>query len=361
MSESDIKTVAIVGCGVGRSHMSEGYLQNADKFKVIAVCDVDEGRLKAFGDDFGVGLRTADFDDLLDMDDLDIIDICTPPKLHFPQIMAALKAGKHVICEKPLVGSLAEMDEVIRTEAESPGKLMPIFQYRYGNGIQQAKAIIEEGLAGKPYVVTAETMWKREPDYYAVPWRGKWKTELGGNLMSHAIHIHDLVTYLMGPISGLFGRIATRVNDIEVEDCASASCILQSGALASLTATTGSHEQISRIRLAFENVTFESDHSPYAPGAAPWKIIPASPEIGAKIEALLADWSHIAPRFQTQFALFHDALDGKAPLPITSADARHALEIITAFYHSSETHTEVLLPIGSEHPKYVSWLPEERA
>ena len=66
--------------------------------------------------------------------------------------------------------------------------------------------------------------------------------------MTHAIHIHDLVTYLMGDVARLFGRVATRVNAIEVEDCVSASCELKSGALASFTATLGSREEISRLK-----------------------------------------------------------------------------------------------------------------
>ena len=63
-------------------------------------------------------------------------------------------------------------------------------------------------------------------------------------------------------------------------------------------------------------------------------------------------------RFTTQMALFHKALEGKGPVPVTSADSRRALEIVTAFYHSSETREEVPFPIGATHPKYESWLPE---
>ncbi|WDR07204.1 Gfo/Idh/MocA family oxidoreductase [Devosia rhodophyticola] len=352
-----ILNVALVGLGIGRSHIVEGYLPNADKFRIAAICDLNQDRLDSIGEEFGIEQRLTDFDALLQMDDVDIIDVCTPPMVHYPQIMAALKAGKHVICEKPLVGSLAQLDEVMAVEKTAKGKLMPIFQYRYGDGIEQVRKIIGSGLAGKPYVVTAETFWKRTSEYYEVPWRGKWATELGGVLMTHAIHIHDIVTYLMGPITGLFGRVATRVNDIEVEDCVSASCVLESGALASLTATLGNQDEISRIRLAFENVAFESDHEAYSPGAKPWKIIPANDEVAAKIDDLLKGWVHVPPRFETQVARFHDALTNGAALPVTTDDARRALEIVTAFYHSSETHTEVSLPIGRDHPKYQSWVP----
>jgi predicted dehydrogenase len=354
-----IYNVAVVGCGIGRSHIVEGYVPNADKFKVAAICDLNRERLKTIGDEFGIERRVVEFDELLADPTIDIIDVCTPPMVHYSQVMAALKAGKHVICEKPLVGSLAQCDEVIEVERTAKGRLMPIFQYRYGNGIAQTKAIIDAGIAGKPYVATAETLWKRTSEYYEVPWRGKWATELGGVLMTHAIHIHDILTYLMGPVTGLFGRVATRVNDIEVEDCVSASCVLESGALASMTATLGGQDEISRIRLAFENVTFESDHEAYSPGAKPWTIIPANDAVAAQIAAVLEGWQDVAPRFTSQVAKFYDALESGGSLPVTSADSRRALEIVTAFYHSSETHTEVTWPIGPDHPKYKSWIPAQ--
>lgn len=355
---SRIYTVAVVGGGIGRSHIVEGYVPNADKFKVLAICDLDPARMNALADEFSVERRTTNFDDLLTMDDLDIIDICTPPMVHYPMLKAALAAGKHIICEKPLVGSLAEIDEIMALEAKARSKLMPVFQYRFGNGIQQAKAIIDAGLAGKPYVGTVETLWRREADYYAIPWRGKWKSELGGTLMTHAIHPHDIFTYLMGDLKSLYGRVATRVNPIEVEDCVSATVECQSGALGSFTGTLGSADEITRIRLAFENVTIESDHAPYNPGAALWKVLPRNEGTRNAIADLLKGWTDVPPRFTSQMARFYDTLTKGAPLPVTTADSRRALEIVTAFYHSSRAHEEVVFPIGREHPNYKSWLPE---
>jgi predicted dehydrogenase len=354
---SKVLNVAVVGAGIGRSHIVEGYVPNADRFKVLAICDLNEERMNAVADEFGVERRTTDFDDLLRMDDLDVIDVCTPPMVHYTMLRAALNAGKHVICEKPLVGSLAQIDEIMALERTAKGRLMPVFQYRFGNGIEQAKKIIDAGLAGKPYVGTVETLWRREAPYYAVPWRGKWATELGGVLMGHAIHPHDLFCYLMGPVKSLFGRAATRVNDIEVEDCISASVELESGALGSFTASLGSADEITRIRLVFESVTFESDHAPYQPGTALWKILPRNDATKDAIAALLKDWQDVPPRFTTQMRRFHEAVATGGPMPVTTTDSRRALEIVTAMYHSSETRQEVLLPIGPDHPKYHSWLP----
>ncbi|ODT69447.1 MAG: oxidoreductase [Pelagibacterium sp. SCN 63-23] len=356
---SRVLNVAVVGGGIGRSHIVEGYLPNADKFRVLAICDLNEERLDSIGEEFGIERRIVNFDDLLTMDDIDVIDVCTPPGAHFSMIAAALEAGKHVVCEKPLVGSLKDVDAIMALEAKARGMLMPVFQYRFGDGIEQAKAIIDAGIAGKPYCGTVETMWRREAPYYAVPWRGKWKTELGGVLMGHAIHPHDIFTYLMGDIARIFGRVATRVNPIEVEDTISASLEMKSGALASFTATLGSVDEITRIRLQFENVTIESDHAPYNPGKELWKILPRNDAVKARIEALLGNWTHVPSRFQTQMARFHDAIEGQGKLPVTSADSRRALELVTAFYHSSSTHSEVVLPLGPDHPLYESWVPAQ--
>ena len=357
MSEPRIWTVAVVGCGVGRNHVAQGYLKHPDKFRVQAVCDIHEGRLASVGDEFSVPRRTRSFDELLRMHDVDIIDISTPARLHFGQIRAALSAGKEVICEKPVVGTLAEIDQVIAAEKDAAGRVMPIFQYRFGNGIQKAKRIIESGFAGKPYLATVETAWKRTPKYYETPWRGRWETEGGGVLLMHAIHSHDLMTLLMGPAASVFARTATRVNPIEVEDCAVASLVMRSGALVSLAATLGSQREISRLRLCFEHVTLESAPAPYSPGDDPWEIVPASPEAEARIADALADYRPVPSRYEGQFAAYHAALTTDGPLPVTLADARLSLELATALYHSAATGVAVSLPIAPDHPSYNGWPP----
>src|SRR6266436_4160294 len=102
MAGSGIWTVAVVGCGIGRSHIAEGYRRHPDKFRVLALCDVDEQRLAKLADEYCVRRITKSFDEVLRMDDVEIVDICTPPKLHLAQTLAALAAGKQVVCEKPL-------------------------------------------------------------------------------------------------------------------------------------------------------------------------------------------------------------------------------------------------------------------
>jgi predicted dehydrogenase len=232
---------------------------------------------------------------------------------------------------------------------------MPIFQYRFGNGVQKAKLIIDSGMVGKPYLATVETAWRRTATYYETPWRGRRKMERGGVLLMHAIHSHDLMTWLMGAVASVFARTATRVNPIEVEDCAVASLVMESGALASLAATLGSHREISRLRLCFEHVTFESTQAPYAPGDEPWEIIPASPEAEARIADALADYRPVRSRYVGQFAAYHAALTTGAALPVTLADARSSLELATALYHSATIGAAGTLPIAADHPAYNGW------
>jgi predicted dehydrogenase len=347
----------VVGCGIGRNHIAGGYRKHPDKFRVQAVCDIDAARLAAVADDFAIARRARSFDELLGMDDIDIVDICTPAALHFEQILAALAAGKEVVCEKPLVGSLTETDRVIAAEKAAAGRVMPIFQYRFGDGVQKAKRVVELGIAGKPYLATVETAWKRTANYYETRWRGRWDTEHGGVLLMHAIHVRDLLTWLTGPVDSVFARTATRVNRIEVEDCAVASLVMRSGALASLAATLGSQREISRLRLCFEQVTFESSLAPYSPGDDPWEILPASPEVGQRIAEALADYRPLPPRYEGQFGAYHEALVTGAPLPVTLADARASLELITALYHSAATGVPVTSPIEPDHPSYAGWPP----
>ncbi len=182
------------------------------------------------------------------------------------QARQVLAAGKHVVVEKPFVSSLAEADQLAEAETASGRRVSPIFQYRFANGIRQFQHLRDRGFVGKAYAGTVETHWRRTAEYYDNPWRGRWATELGGCLVTHAIHNHDMLTYLMGPIRAVFARTATRVNDIETEDCAALSLELESGALATLSVTLGSEEDMSRLRLCFAGLTAESNRSPYNAG-----------------------------------------------------------------------------------------------
>ncbi len=348
--------VGVVGGGIGRHHV-RAYQCLPDQFEVVAICDLDGDRAREVATAHDVPRVFTDLEELCRVDDLDVIDICTPSYLHAAQVLQVLAAGKHAVCEKPVAGSLAEADALIAAEAESGRRVMPIFQYRFGHGVQKLKLLMEEGIAGRAFLTTVETAWRRRAAYYAVPWRGKWETELGGALVTLAIHAHDLLIYVLGPARRVFAHTATHVNPIETEDCIAATVEMADGSLATLAVTTGSTAEISRHRFCFSGLTAESNTEPYNNTAEPWTFTGDSPEVMAQIEEALAHFEPLPEGFAGQFYRFHRALREGSELPVTLADARASLELITAVYHSAETGQGVSLPIGREHPRYGSWRP----
>jgi predicted dehydrogenase len=347
--------IGVVGCGVGVNHI-KAYTELPDMYEVAAVCDIDPARVAAITAEHNIPRAVTDYRDMLDLD-LDIVDICTPSGLHYDQAKRGLLAGKHVVVEKPFAASLAEADELAQVEQASGRRCAPIFQYRFGNGISQLIRLREAGLAGAAYVTTVETHWRRLAAYYDNAWRGRWRTELGGCLVTHAIHNHDILTYVLGPVKRVYARVATRVNQIETEDCAALVLDMQDGSFATLSATLGAEEDISRLRFCFAGLTAESNHSPYNPGTMPWRFLAADPDRQAAIDATVAEVPQLPERSAGQFVRLHEALTGGGSMPVSIADARPSLELITASSHSARTGEAVELPIPRHHPLYDGWLP----
>lgn len=370
--------VAVVGLGVGAQHVA-AYKSLPNLFDLAAICSLEDDKNRQLAAEYGVPLTLTRYDALLAMPDLDVVDICTPPMLHRPQTIAALRAGKHVVCEKPLTDSLASVDEIARVEAESGRRLMPVFQYRFGGGLQKVKRLVDAGLAGPPLAASLEVHWRRRADYYTVPWRGKFATELGGVLTTHAIHAVDMLTYVFGPIRSVFARTSTRSNPIEVEDCAAVVLEHTDGALSTLSCSLGSAAESTRHRLVFANVVAESNTRAYTNSLDPWTYTPDRPEVAGEIARALADYDATAAaealvasgaakgqtltgytppaRYDAQLLRFYHAITRNTPLPVTLADARSAIELLTAMYHSARTQAPVTLPLGPDHPAYAGWSP----
>lgn len=346
--------VATIGLGIGQSHIKEAWAALPGKFDLVVACDLNPDLRAKAARDFGCD-TSDDFQAVIARDDVDIIDICTPPALHLSQVKDALAAGKHVICEKPLVGSLNEVEEIARAEAASPGRLMPVFQYRFGGGSLAAREIIESGLAGKPLLATAETHWHRDAAYFDNPWRGSLRAELGGTMTTHAIHIHDLLCWLMGPVEAVFGRIATRTHPIETEDTASGTLRFASGAFATVSACSASQDEYSRLFLAFEHVTFESTRTPYAVGSGPWTITARDPAIQAQCDEIARKWKDTPGRFAGQMSAYHATLEAGAEPPVTLADAKASIALLTGFYRSAATGREIALPLTADDPARAGW------
>jgi predicted dehydrogenase len=234
---------------------------------------------------------------------------------------------------------------------------MPIFQYRFGRGLQKLKWLRDQGVAGRAYLATAETHWRRRPAYYAVPWRGKWQTELGGALVTLAIHAHDAICFLLGPVKSVAAHIATLVNPIETEDTACVSLQMADGPLCSLSLTTGSATEISRHRFCFSHLTAESNLRPYSNTGDDWTFMGDTSEIDGRITETLTRFQPLPEGKEGQFYRYAHAMQMGQALPVTLADARAALELITAIYHAAWTRQAVQLPLRDDHPLYAGWQP----
>lgn len=347
--------VAIIGAGIGAEHL-RGYRALPDRFAVRSFCDLDLDRVgKAVGAE-SIGV-TNDLDQVLADPQIDLVDICLPPHLHFPVAKRALEAGKHVVCEKPMVRSLAEADALIAVAEATGRQVFPVFQYRYGIATAQIRALIDASLAGKPFAAALETHWNRGPDYYAVPWRGTWAGESGGAVLGHAIHNHDLLAAVFGPIETLSAITATRVNEIETEDCGAIVMSHENGAVSTSSITLGAATDTSRLRFTFEGFTAESGSAPYAPAAEPWTFIARAPFEQAAIDEVLAGVTEPLTGFAGFFEAVAEALEGQPGRAVTIRDGRRSIEFVTAVYRAARTGQRVTLPLEPDAPLYDSWLP----
>lgn len=347
--------IGVVGLGIGRVHVM-ALLRLKSIYELVAVADPSPARRRQMA---VLGVRgVSSLEELLDLG-VDLVDICTPPHLHEAQVLQCLAAGADVVCEKPLVDSVAAVDRLSAAEVQSGRRVAPVFQYRWGSGSQRLRRLVDAGLTGKLLVATSETMWKRDAAYYSVDWRGTWAGERGGAVLSHSIHLHDLLCWLGGDPVEVVARTATSFLDIEVEDCAAALLTTVEGGLMTAAVTLGATTESSRLKFCFENVTVESTTKPYKPGAGPWKLRWSSRAAENNAKSLLEGWKAPPSGWRGQLADTHRALVADEPLPVNLDDARRALELVTAWYRSSRTGQPESLPLAADHPDRESWLPEQ--
>jgi predicted dehydrogenase len=331
---TDVHGAAVVGLGIGTEHV-RAMRRQPERFLTRAVCDPDDARSSAVAQRIGADVQS--FDEIPARDDIEIIALATPPHLHREQLEQILRAGKLCVCEKPLVGTVAEVDELAAIEADSAGSIVPVFNYRYGHGLQKLALLHEPGLTGQLYSASMTLAWRRRADYYSVPWRGTRATELGGILLSHAIHGLDAFLHLLGSPERVYASVRTLVNDIETEDTAAAVMEMPDGGLITINATLGSAVEMSQHRFAFSNLTAESGLEPYTFTDEPWVFAGDTPEASAAIESALDRFEPRRDGWTGQYERLADALDAGATPPTTLADARRAIGLVEAMYRSSET------------------------
>lgn len=326
---------AIIGCGL-ISDIHASAVVELDCAELIGAWDLDPERAKAFCQKYSAS-PYGSLEELLGDENIDAVCICTPSIAHKEQAIAALKANKHVILEKPMALCEADAKEVCEV-AESVGKLLTVVsQTRFSEAVRKVKQLISENAFGKLCFCDLYMKYYRSPEYFsASPWRGRKKFDGGGALMNQGIHGIDLMRYLVGDAKLISGKVNTLVHDIEVEDSAVALLEYECGALGviegSTCASPGFRRRIEingeRGYVILSDTTIEKL---YIDGEMLIsKEIDQHPSTAAS-PVLASNELHKA-----QLLNFISAINGDETLTVSAYDGYYAVKLIEDIYNSSE-------------------------
>jgi predicted dehydrogenase len=346
---------AIVGCGM------------IAKFHARAIADLRGARLVACysrspqsAKRFAAEHSCRAYDDLAALladSAVDVVTLCTPSGAHLEPAVAAARAGKHVIVEKPLEITLRRCDAMIDACRKSNVKLATIFPSRFHQSSIELKRAVDAGRFGRLTLADACVKWYRTQAYYdSGAWRGTWELDGGGALMNQAIHSIDLLTWLAGPVVEIQALTATLAHErIAVEDTAVATLRFENGALGVIEATTaawpGSLKRIELRGSAGTAVMEEED-------VIAWdfaKTLRSDAAVrtrmkdristagGAANPAAIGHHGHAR-----QFKDFLAAIEDDRAPAIDGLEGRRSVEIILGIYKSAETGRPVQLPLSRD-------------
>jgi len=337
----------LIGCGaIAKFHAkSIGEIEGAE---LVAAFDPYKPGLDKFVAEYGVkGYDTLEA--MLADPGVDAVSICTPSGLHTSQAVAAMKAGKHVVCEKPMSLTLAEADELIACEKETGMKVCIISQYRFAASTQEVKRAIDAGAFGRITHASLSMRYFRSHDYYnSGAWRATKAMDGGGALMNQGIHGVDVFRYLMGPVKTINGvaRCLTRTKNgqpLEVEDAAAAVLEFENGALGIIEGSTTCFPGYPR-RIVISgdkgSVVLEED------AIVSWDL-PIEPQIpvggnatksGSSDPTAISNAGHVL-----QIGNLCNAILNGEELLADAYTGRLPLEIILGIYESSKTGKTVYL------------------
>jgi len=183
----------IIGTGKNANSHARAINANGNKSILYAVADIDYSKAQAFAEQYNAEKIYLDYKELLADDQIDMVCVCTPPFNHAEISINAAKAGKAVLCEKPIAGSLQELDAIVQASETSGSMISGIFQNRFGDGFRVFDELQKSGRAGKMLFAQLNSFWQRPMKYYNMaPWRGTWEGEKGGITISNGIHGIDL-------------------------------------------------------------------------------------------------------------------------------------------------------------------------
>ncbi len=340
-----LRTV-IVGTGnIAHGHVRAINEAVSDWVEIVAAVDLNSVLLSTFCQQHHIATQFTDYDQMLETIQPDLVQLCTPPGTHLMLAVKAMEAGAHVLCEKPLVASLNELDQLQAAERRTGRFCSVVFQWRFGSGAQHVKRLINRGVLGRPLVGICNTMWYRTHEYFHVPWRSQWSTAFGGVSIGHGIHAMDLFLWLMGDWTEVTAIAGTIDRDMEVEDVSMAHVRFANGALGSVVNSVLSPREDSYLRFDFQRATIELDHV-YRYTNENWCFsIPKNGKYEADWDDELEQWQAIPDdvpnRHEAQMMALVNSIE-KGELPLTTGDqARRTVEFLTALYKSALTRQPI--------------------
>jgi predicted dehydrogenase len=345
----------IVGCGMISTFHARA-IADVRGAKLVACFDTREAAAEKFAADNHCKSYTK-LDAMLADSNVDVVTIATPSGAHMEPAVAAARAGKHVIVEKPLEITLKKCDRVIEECDKAGVKLAAIFPSRFHDSSVKLKRAIDGGRFGKLTIGDAYVKWFRTQAYYdSGAWRGTWALDGGGALMNQAIHSVDLLTWLMGPVVEIQANTATLAHErIEVEDAAVATLKFANGALGILEATTAAYPgYLKRIEIhgSEGSAVLEEEDLKAWDFAKPRKEDKAILEQmqkskssggGASDPAAIGHHGHAM-----QFRDFLDAVHKNRTPAIDGLEGRRSVEIILGVYKAAETGKTLKLPLKAD-------------
>lgn len=288
----------------------------------------------------------SDMDAFLSDPELDIVTVCTPSGAHFDPALAAIRAGKHVIVEKPLEVTLERVDELMAAAAEHGVTLASVLNRRFNPAMDVFKQAVDAGRFGKLTSASCYVKWFRDQAYYdSAAWRGTWALDGGGVLMNQAIHAIDSLIHLAGPVAAVHGNCACLAHEgIEVEDTAVAIVEFANGARGVIEASTCTWSKDGhpvRIQLAgtdgsvfladesFEVWDFRNAQAADA-GIRNHLMKKDVSGLGANIPSAIGFEQH-----QRNFEEIVSAIRDGREASTSASVARRAIEVICAIYESA--------------------------
>jgi predicted dehydrogenase len=231
--------VGLVGVGGAAQVNHIPALKKIPDVELVALCDRDREKVGRVAQKFQVPLATNRLDELLEDESIDAIDICTPNFLHAPMATAALEAGKHVLCERPLARSAEEARQMVKAARKSDRVLMCAVQHRFRPDAQLLRTFVEKGDLGQ--IFYAKAGWLRlRTEWDSDEWRRQKRESGGGVVLDLGFQMLDLSLWVLGsPKVESVTASVHRQKKGEVEDSATAFLRLESGATLTLEVTWG--------------------------------------------------------------------------------------------------------------------------